>query len=1052
MNLDLAYNQENFVGFLDEFLPNYTKDIREVSVNSNLFSKAVMLGTTIQLDLTVFEITLDDTSVDKRIAITTDAFKLMKQYQVYRALIVFNSADGDTWRLSLMTSQPIIENGRVITKLSNPRRYSYLMGPNAKTATPYKYLIRGGRIADFEELKKRFSIEVVNKDFYNSIAELYTKLVGGKRKQGGSIQEYPGLLKIKGQINQSLEHQEFAVRLIGRLVFCWFLREKKSLKGTSLIPDTILSAKAAQKDMYYHTVLSPLFFELLNQKHSARKQAFSGNPHIMIPYLNGGLFSPQKGDGGDYYEYSESIQGAALGVVDVPDSWLREFTELLDTYNFTVDENTSFDADLSVDPEMLGRIFENLLAEINPETGESARKSTGSFYTPREIVEYMVDRSLVCFLRNKTGISTEKLEALVSYGLEDDALHPRTLVEDKTIVDALAEFTILDPACGSGAFPIGVLQKVVYILQQADKDAQYWLERQLRGVSPELKRHLEQQYEDQNYDYLRKLGVIRESIFGVDIQPIATEIARLRCFLTLIVEEEVDDEAPNRGIQPLPNLDFKFVCANSLVRLPTSGLSDKVKQQQIFEDTNHIDNLRSVRNRYFGANSIERLELQSEFNALQTEMALKNIDEYRGAASTLYNSLTRWKPFEHSMVGWFDSDWMFGVDKFDVIISNPPWGAKLTVDEKKVLKDTYPSVDSSTPNSFAYFIGLAIELDADVLTYVLPDSIMTKDYAKTRTVLKPMLTNLNWYQNSGVPEKFRPFIYVEHDVCVMVATKNIEDVVEYRRYDYVTPNLIEHSWLASKKKTIRSDFENVFNLLASDADYKILDKLAKNQALSERLQCHEGIHTGNSREILFSKEEKGNAKPLFYGGSAGDMIDNYVSKTSGWFVDYRPKLIDKKQGYYASLRDERIFSNPKLFITRTGNPLKVFLGGGEYASNNFFSLQLKDYSKNNEEELRLILPFINSRIAQYFIRTFAAPRIGSTFIETKIIHLLKLPVPMLTGGDRNILLGLVSEAIESKKSGSTEKFNIVNEQIQVFIYKLYDLEADEISIIENVVR
>ncbi|NDG31566.1 hypothetical protein EB118_16045, partial [bacterium] len=935
MILNEPYSKESFEEFLKVFLPDYQKDERKVRTpDSSILTEVNQLGISRAVNVTVLEAECEETDTNRRIAITQAAFKVLRDHSIRNAIIAFHDGD-DQWRLSLLTSSLYIKDGQVVKKDSNPRRYSYLLGPDAKTATPYKYLIKNGRVTDFEDLQGRFSIEVVNKEFYSSIAELYTKLIGGKRKKGSSLIEYQGLLRIKGEVNQSLEHQEFAVRLIGRLVFCWFLREKKSAKGTSLIPDTILSAKAAQKDQYYHTVLAPLFFELLNQRPAMRKDPFKEYPHSMIPYLNGGLFSPQKGESGDYYEYSEATKGATLGLVDVPDSWLKEFTELLETYNFTVDENTSYDADLSVDPEMLGRIFENLLAEINPETGESARKSTGSFYTPREIVEYMVDRSLVCFLAQRTNIETKKLEALVSYGIEDDVEFQRTLDEEKAIVDALANFTILDPACGSGAFPIGILQKVVYILQQVDKEARHWLERQLKGVSPELRRHLEQQYEDQNYDYLRKLGVIRESIFGVDIQPIATEIARLRCFLTLIVEEEVDDEAPNRGIQPLPNLDFKFVSANSLVHLPVNDIQNKAKQQQIFEDSTHIDELKEIRNKYFGANSIERLELQSEFNALQTEMALKNVDEYKGAASELYNSLTRWKPFEHSMVGWFDAEWMFGIDKFDVIISNPPWGAKLTADEKMILKSTYPSIDSSTPNSFAYFIGLALQLNAQVLTYVLPDSIMTKDYAKTRALLRPFLTNLNWYQNSGVPEKFRPFIYVEHDVCVMVATQELSDEVHYCRYDYIPTKIIKNEWIASKEVTIRPAFEYVFNLLATDDDYKILDKLTKHEPLSIKLQCHEGIHTGNSRDILFSKETKGNFKPLFYGGGAGDTIDDYVSQTSGWFVDYRSEIVSKSEGNYASLRDERIFSNPKLYVTRTGNPLKVFLDEGTYASNNF---------------------------------------------------------------------------------------------------------------------
>lgn len=732
MKLDQAYERQSLQTFLADFLPGYTKDTREVASTSKLFDSATQLGSSTDLDLLVFEVTLS-ASIDKRIAITTDAFKLMKQYQAYRALIVFRNENDPQWRFSLMTSTATIEDGKIITKLSNPRRYSYLLGENTKTVTPYKYLVKNGSVVDYDDLQKRFSVEVVNKEFYNSIADLYTKLVGGKRKNGKKLVEYSGMLKISGKSSQSIEHQEFAVRLIGRLVFCWFLRQKKSDKGTSLIPESILSHAASRQSEYYHGVLAPLFFEVLNKKSKDRHDEYKNNDYDLVPYLNGGLFSPQEGPSGDHYQYNGGVPVSQM--VEIPDVWLQEFTELLDRYNFTVDENTTYDVDLSVDPEMLGRIFENLLAEINPETGESARKSTGSFYTPRSIVEYMVDRSLAYSIKSKTSIEPDKIDALISYDRLDDSEHPLSPDEVKQVLVALSRLTVLDPACGSGAFPIGVLQKIVYVLQQLDTEARYWLDSQLSSATPELRRHLEEQYTNKNFDYLRKLGVIRESIYGVDIQPIAVEIAKLRCFLTLIVEEKVDDDLPNRGIEPLPNLDFKFVCANSLVQLPVHGAKSSSKQQQqIFEDTSHIDQLKDIRNKYFGATAMERLELQSKFNALQTEMALKNIDEYKGAASRLYNSLTRWKPFEHNMVDWFDAEWMFGIPDFDIVIANPPYLGEKGHKElfRKIREDGLKDYYMGKMDLFYFFFHLAINLNRDggVTTFITTNYYPTASGAK----------------------------------------------------------------------------------------------------------------------------------------------------------------------------------------------------------------------------------------------------------------------------------------------------------------------------------
>jgi hypothetical protein len=245
--------------------------------------------------------------------------------------------------------------------------------------------------------------------------------------------------------------------------------------------------------------------------------------------------------------------------------------------------------------------------------------------------------------------------------------------------------------------------------------------------------------------------------------------------------------------------------------------------------------------------------------------------------------------------------------------------------------------------------------------------------------------------------------------------------------------------------------------MLSKLDLEILKKINKYEPINKFLQCHEGIHTGNARDILFKKDkENEHCKPLFYGGGAGDIINNYMSFGSGWYVDYRKSLIDKRNSKYASLRDERIFKFPKIYITRTGNPFKSFLDKETYASNNFFSLQFLDYSKNNIESLKLILPFITSKLPQYFIRTFAAPRLGNTFVETKIIHLLKFKIPKISDNQKENILKIVDCILEVIKYGDYAK-NLVmqakvreyEEQIDQMVYKLYGLTEEEIKAIES---
>lgn len=266
---------------------------------------------------------------------------------------------------------------------------------------------------------------------------------------------------------------------------------------------------------------------------------------------------------------------------------VRGLIRILNRYKFTVDENTPIEQEIALDPELLGKVFENLLAAYNPETGVTARKQTGSFYTPREIVNYMVDESLIAHLSenlrglgNLEGLDT-RLRNLLSYGTDapdfDDA-------EKRALVNAIDDMKILDPACGSGAFPMGVLHKLVHILGKLDPKNQLWKEKQVATakklepaeVRESTLRQIEESFaREEDTNYARKLYLIQNCIFGVDIQPIAVQIAKLRCFISLVVDERTREDEPNRGVLPLPNLETKFVAANSLIGIDRPQEPDK---------------------------------------------------------------------------------------------------------------------------------------------------------------------------------------------------------------------------------------------------------------------------------------------------------------------------------------------------------------------------------------------------------------------------------------------------------------------------------------------
>ncbi len=683
MDFKARYDREKYISFFRNNLLPEDYETEEQVIDLDFKSKyfndkgVTFLGKSSKLDLAVYEVR-HSSEHDARIGLSRDAFKLLSRYYENNAMVLFVPDNNENYRLSLVTIEHKLDKQgtRVLKEYSNPKRYSYYLGEGSKTHTPEQYLVALNRITDPEDLKKRFSVEVVNKDFYNKIAEMFSKLVGGKRKRGAKTLNYEPQLVLPSSPIESFEqtYKEFAVRLIGRTVFCWFLKKKKSENNIPLIPEDVLSHFAVNLyPNYYHARVEPLFFEVLNTPVDERKPEFKQSHYGTIPFLNGGLFEPHPGD---FY-----VSGKSNYALKVPDEWWKEFIEILDTYNFTIDENTSVDIDLSVDPEMLGRIFENLLAEINPETGESARKATGSYYTPRPIVEYMVDESLKQHIITKTQLSEEKIALLLDYSIEESGL---TNEEENEVKEAISNIKVLDPACGSGAFPMGVLQKMLLILQKVDHSAEYSINNILKDIQDPMYRQLiaaKLEQDDDLEDYARKLNIIRRSIYGVDIQPIATELSKLRFFLSLIVDEKVQDDQKNRGIEPLPNLEFKFACANTLIPLPAD--------RELFENIDEIEALEKLRGEYFVSFGDNKQALKNQFEKIQKKLFVdainlfnRDVGDHNLDKPTQSSLLSTWSPFSNESTPWFDAKWMFGVnDGFDVVLGNPPYISNWSLSE-----------------------------------------------------------------------------------------------------------------------------------------------------------------------------------------------------------------------------------------------------------------------------------------------------------------------------------------------------------------------------------
>lgn len=1046
MNFKNPYNPDDLSAFLGGFLPDFSKDKRKISltqVNKNV-CEAHLIGRSEDLDLNIFEIQYSG-STEKRVGLTQEAFRIMRDSASHRALAVFYSEETSNWRFSLLTMTPSIkEAGKVKVEYSNPRRYSFYLGPEAKVHTPEQFLVAGGEIKDFEDLQNRFSIEVVNKEFYKHVAKYFNKLVGGEVKTDHKTQAYKRELQLPSVSEDDKKtYQEFAVRLIGRIIFCWFLKQKKSDSGVPLVQENLLSLKAASNNSnYYHTTLEKLFFEILNTPQNERRNDLPEGAEN-VPFLNGGLFDPHDSD---YYK------GQPAYNLKISDDWFKDFFEVLETYNFTIDENTSVDVDLSVDPEMLGRIFENLLAEINPATGESARKATGSYYTPRAIVEYMVDESLKQHLVTETQIGEEKISHLISYSEDGAKLNEK---EKESIIDALDKIKVIDPACGSGAFPMGVLQKMLLVLQKVDPESQQWIKRQLERIEDQMvRKELEKKLRNENWDYVHKLGIIKNSVYGVDLQPIAVEISKLRFFLSLVVDEKIEDNKPNRGIEPLPNLEFKFVATDSLVGLPKL----KSKQTTLMMDLGDtsdikieekISNLQKLRDSFFVSYSKEKKQIEKKFKEIQNEMfdyLKQNFKKAEEGSDSITFKLATWNPFSDESSDWFDSSWMLGVkDGFNIVIANPPYityKGKQKVNIEKNLIEKYIKIYLHSAeykiNSFALFLELGTKLLSKngILSYIIPSTFLQNEYLKK--IRKYLLSN--YHINYIISFSNKVFKATTDSIILFVRnefTKDLKTIV-IKKDSLVFDGTEKEKYYSQSAWNQTEDA--VINLKTTSEDDLVIKKIEKNsQILGKYLEVYVGIVARGIKKFLLDRKLNNKYKKYLQ----GKHLSRFKICPAKLFVNFD---VDKLH----SNTDESVYLQPeKILIRKTGN---VLLGTYDdeqhYTDQSVYNLYPKP---ENNLDLKYVLALLNSSLMNFYFNKKMITN-PDVFPYIKGVHLKKLSLKDIKPVEQEAFIEIVDKILAAKKKDPKADTSKLEEKIDQMVYKLYGLTKPERDIVENSIK
>lgn len=1121
MEFNRIYNRQEFVNFLqNSFLPeDFMSSTTPVEFRTKMkyTTQAIKLGSSDTLDLVVYEVKHNSKN-DARISLSKEAFRMLADEMEDRALVIFVPEDNnDNYRFSLIeiTLEVKDDSARITRNYSNPRRYSYFLGKGIAYYTPNKYLNEKGRVVNAEDLRSRFSVEVLTKEFYQELSDWYAWAI--------KIIRFPNDLNDKTDDDKF--NNESAIRLITRLIFVWFLKQRH------LVPDEFFDEKyiadnliasfnphakvdlfyKSDESKYYKAILQNLFFAMLNspitpegskelsERHFRkgrgdydnnklmRYEYYFKNPQLFVdlanktvPFLNGGLFDCLDEKDKDLYYDGFSDREAVKKALIVPDylffgeevgknidlsEWYgdkkkkkvsaRGIIDILKRYNFTVEENTPFDKEVSLDPELLGKVFENLLASYNPETQTTARKQTGSFYTPREIVQYMVDESLVAHLKRTVGDDLEtQYRQLMQY---TDEVVNFTEEQRKQIMQSLYNCKVLDPACGSGAFPMGMLQQMVHILSRIDPDNTQWKEMMLnkaidetsdayRTASSDERREIiadiERSFDESvnRPDYARKLYLIENCIYGVDIQPIAIQISKLRFFISLVVDQKSNDNpVENFGIRPLPNLEAKFVAANTLIGL------DK-KDASLFDSAEikaKESELKIAKHKIFGAKTVRT---KRKYRQIVNDLRLKiaNMLEDCGAVGNAEaQQLAAWDMFnQNASSPYFDPEWMFNVKEgFDIVIGNPPYIS--AIDLKKSLGNTnYKYLKSlfqtskGTVDMYVYFFekGLNLLCDGGTLSFITPNKYLSANYGKTLRAY--LMTNA---KITTVLDVSRDSVFDADTYPVVSIIRKSSDTKTYE-FIAIDKYKIEHKFNSSQLSELP---ENNWGFILS-TKYKLTKKiLLKSKSILDVCKINATSTASEADEFhnsLYNDEKIG--LKLINTGTIDPYCNFWGART----------LTDKGEQYlYPMLPNNakilginryNLYNSPKIIIAKMSLRLEGFFDEkGEYASINTNCLHSIKVSP-----LKL-MGWIHSKLFNYIYECYFEGLIMSgNYLPFTAPYLSCMCVPV----NINFLEidNLVSSIFNAKRLAVDTDITALEQQIDLLIYHLYNLTYDEVLIVD----
>ncbi|QUB94076.1 N-6 DNA methylase [Prevotella denticola] len=885
---------------------------------------------------------------------------------------------------------------------TDSKRYTFLLGPEQSCHTAgqnfMKLYEKHGPI-EVKDIEDAFNVEALSNEFfgkYKSEYDSFVEYITGKRyvKKGGKYVEaqthapHPTLYPAFGSNDKLV--RDYVKKLLGRIVFLHFLQKKGWLGvpagkdwgdgDRSFMLHLFENASEEQKDNFLDEVLEGVFADGLDCDRSDRNDLYDtkveGFRNCRIPYLNGGLFERDPLD---------------EKTVKFPAEYFDSLLTMLSQYNFTIDENDPDDAEVGIDPEMLGRIFENLLED---------NKDKGAFYTPKEIVQYMCRESLIAYLQ--TGQTEEDRERLRRFVTTHDGEQLDGL---KGVLDQkLRDVKICDPAIGSGAFPMGLLRELFLCRAAIEPD--------VAENAADIKRH-----------------IIQNNIYGVDIERGAVDIARLRFWLSLIVDE--------KSPEALPNLDFKIMQGNSLLEQykgidlsAVTGRKEETEKTVTFFGNLVDDSRRQLCEKldeyYACPEHTQKVELRKQIaEIVKQELVEQGITVDFGDIDLAANSqFFLWHTWFHDVFS------RPSKEGFDIVIGNPPYGASLTNTEKKIYRLLYPETQFKI-DTYSLFLLLSIRLlKENGYSYMIIPNTLLDNYFEEE-VRKVLLRN-KIYEINDLSDKVFDTAIV-HSMIFAFCRRPSENC----KIRVSTSSKLDDINITIPSSYFSIQPQHSFSIRSYGNDDLIRKLRAGSVRLFDVLDIRQAIKSGNDKQYITDAVGiDGNYQPIL----RGKDINRFSITDPHLYLQYGKHL--------ACPRNKEIFEQPKILIREAGSVITA-----TYDDNNFYIMSslYNAILRDKAFSLKYLLGLLNSRLFQFLMYKLTFEKTRGAFTKAKIFHYYELPVKDCSPVSQQEIIGTVDEILAEKKKNPMVNVGNLEFILNKLVYDLYGLTDDEIRIVEECV-